>query len=100
MIQINGTIIIDDSFDDQAFAAVTAMMEATRQEDGCLEYTTARDLSDPHRLILLERWRDRAALDAHFASPHMAAFREALARTPPQSMDLRLYETDEGEKLG
>ena len=49
-----------------------AMVEASRAEDGCLDYTYAEDVAEPGRI---EVWRDLAALDAHFQTPHMAEWR-------------------------
>lgn len=100
MIQINGTITMGENFNEEAIAAVVAMMQASRAEDGCLDYTFARDLADPNTLVLFERWRDREALAAHGASAHMAEFQKVLAANPPEARELRIYETDEGLPLG
>ena len=56
---------------------ILAMLTATRAEDGCVEYAFAQDVADPGLLRVFETWRDQAALDAHFQSPHMKAWREA-----------------------
>lgn len=74
-------------------------VEATRREDGCINYDLAIDTSDPTRLILLERWRDQKALDGHFNSPHMAAWRKAIAAAGPVERDLSVWDVDEGRKL-
>lgn len=100
MIQINGTITMGEDFNEDAVAAVVAMMQASRAEDGCLDYTFARDLADPNTLVLFERWRDREALAAHGASAHMAEFQTVMAANPPKARELRIYETDEGQPLG
>ncbi len=55
------------------------MIAASRAEEGCLAYSYGVDLTDPDRLIVLEYWRDQAALDAHFTTPHMAEWRKAIA---------------------
>jgi len=54
-----------------------AVIAASRAEDGCLSYAFGLDLEDAGLVHVFERWRDRAALDAHFATPHMAARRQA-----------------------
>lgn len=99
MIQVNGTIRIAEGTDESAIAAIVTMMEKSRAEDGCLDYTFARDLSDPQVLVLFERWRDAAALAAHGQSAHMRDFQAVMAANPPVSRDLRIYETDEGNPL-
>ena len=52
-----------------------AMLEASRAEDGCAAYSYAEDVIEPGLIHVFEVWRDQAAIDAHFASPHMAAWR-------------------------
>ncbi|MEH6675982.1 putative quinol monooxygenase [Phenylobacterium sp.] len=54
-----------------------AMLEASRAEDGCLEYSYAGDVAEPGLIRVFEAWRDQAALDAHFQTPHLAAWRAA-----------------------
>ncbi|MXP30069.1 antibiotic biosynthesis monooxygenase [Porphyrobacter algicida] len=99
MIQINGTIRIDRDKLDDAREALVTMMEKSRAEDGCLMYTFAQDLSDPQVLLLCERWRDGAALDAHGKSEHMQAFREVLKANSPISSELTIFNTDDGKPL-
>jgi quinol monooxygenase YgiN len=49
---------------------------AARAEDGCLHYEFAESVEDPGRFVLVEEWRDQAALDAHFRSPGFQAYQE------------------------
>jgi quinol monooxygenase YgiN len=56
---------------------MTQMMAASRAEDGCLAYGYAEDVAEPGLIHVFEIWRDQAALDAHFATPHMARWRAA-----------------------
>ncbi|HEX7761435.1 MAG TPA: putative quinol monooxygenase [Caulobacteraceae bacterium] len=54
-----------------------AMLSASRAEGGCIEYSYAQDVAEPGLVRVFEVWRDQAALDAHFASEHMKAWRAA-----------------------
>ena len=99
MIQINGTIRLGRSIDAATRKAIVEMVRASRAEDGGIDYAFASDLADPDTLILFERWRDQAALDAHGKSDHMAAFQEFMGANPPEASDLRIYDTDEGQPL-
>lgn len=100
MIQINGTLKLAPDTLSRGREAIVAMVRASRAEDGCIEYGFAQDLTDPDVLYLVERWRDRAALDAHSASPHMGEFKRAMVANPAMERDLRIFETDEGLPLG
>lgn len=42
---------------------------ATLRDDGCLRMEILTPQGEPHRLLLSELWRDRAALDAHGNAP-------------------------------
>ena len=56
-----------------------SLIPSTHDEAGCITFALHRDLSDPHRLVLVERWAGRKALDEHLNSDHLAAFRAAVA---------------------
>lgn len=59
----------------------------THAEAGCITYAIHRDLDDPCRLVFVERWTDRASLEAHLAAPHLDNFRaglEGLLAVPTQ----------------
>jgi quinol monooxygenase YgiN len=55
--------------------ALAAVVRATRQEPGCLEYVAHTSAKDPRQVLFYERWQDQAALEAHNQSAHLAAFR-------------------------
>jgi quinol monooxygenase YgiN len=38
----------------------------SRREDGCLSHAVHVDADNPLRLVFVEKWRDAAALGAHF----------------------------------
>ena len=46
--------------------------EAIRAEDGNLRYDYYFPMDDPETVLLIDQWRDQAAIDAHHASPMMA----------------------------
>lgn len=54
-----------------------AMLAASRAEDGCLTYSYAEDVAEPGLIRVFEAWRDQAAIDVHFGTAHMAAWRAA-----------------------
>jgi quinol monooxygenase YgiN len=48
-----------------------AVMQASRAEDGCIEYNYAEDLAEPGLIRVSEVWESREHLAAHFKSAHM-----------------------------
>lgn len=77
MLIILGTIRLPPENLAAARPIMAAMAKASRAEDGCLEYAYAEDVFEPGLIRVSEVWRDRAALDAHFAMPHLADWRAA-----------------------
>ncbi len=80
---------------DSLSEAMAAQIAATCAEDGCEYYGYARDVLDPDTMIISERWRDRAALEAHFKAPHMATFNAALAGVTVLEASVKAYEGDD-----
>lgn len=58
----------------QAFAremTEPGLVAAVRQEEGCEQYDYFLPLNDPETVLLIDRWQDQAALDAHHKSDLM-----------------------------
>ena len=57
----------------------SGIADAIRAEEGNLRYEYFQPLNDPEAVLLIDSWRDQAAIDAHHESPMMrelAALRE------------------------
>ena len=52
------------------------VVDAVRAEEGNERYEYFFPMDDPETVLLIDRWRDQAALDAHHASPMMAKIAE------------------------
>lgn len=72
-LHVVAVIPVKDGFVDEVTAAMRAFVETTRTEDGCISYDLYESAAAAGTLVTVEVWRDQAALDAHMASPHMAA---------------------------
>lgn len=66
--------------------AVAAFVEATRlnaaaslQEPGVARFDIVQQAEDPTRFVLIEVYRDAGAPARHKATPHYAAWRDAVA---------------------
>lgn len=92
MLLISGTIRIDPARIAEARPAMETMVAASNAEDGCFVYAYAQDLRDPGLVHVIERWRDRDALMAHFTTAHMAEWRKVIPGLGITDRDLKLYE--------
>lgn len=95
MIVVTGIFEIAPESLDAARGLAGPMGRASRAEAGCAAYAFYQDLEDPTRIRIYEEWEDQAALDAHFLTPHMAAFVEGLGQLSVKSMDVKKF--DKGE---
>ncbi|GGD03621.1 putative quinol monooxygenase [Aureimonas glaciei] len=79
MIYLIATLKIRPGSQAAVVAAATPCIHATRQEAGCLRYDLLASVLEPETLVFVEQWETREALDAHFATPHLLAWRAGLA---------------------
>ncbi len=54
---------------------------------------------EPGLIHLTERWTDQAALDRHFATPHIGELRAVWPDLGITDRDLRVYEVGEPRKI-
>jgi quinol monooxygenase YgiN len=92
MLLIVGTIRLPPENLKPARPIMATMVSASRAEDGCEEYFYAEDVLEPGLVHIKEMWRDQAALDRHFASDHIAAWRAKWIELGIGDRSLRVYE--------
>jgi quinol monooxygenase YgiN len=99
MLLIVGTVRLPAGQMDAARPMMEAMVEASRAETGCVEYSYAEDVLDAGLVHVKERWVDRAALDAHFRSAHLANWRANWPSLGIGERNLCLYEVGEPKPI-
>jgi len=91
-VVVVGSFSAQPGKEEEAVAALEALLEPTHGEEGCVLYALHRGTDDPRRLAFVERWESRELLDAHLASAHVT---EALKRVEElfgDSADIVVYE--------
>ena len=76
-LRYKGTNGSAKAFVDEMISSGT--VDLIRAEAGNLRYEYYQSLDDPETILLIDQWRDQAAIDAHHTSPMMhtiAALRE------------------------
>lgn len=94
MLLIVGTVRILAEKLNEAHPVMERMIEASRGESGCVEYSYAQDILDPGLIHVKELWQDRVSLDKHFTSGHIADWRSQWPRLGITDRNLMLYEVD------
>jgi quinol monooxygenase YgiN len=77
--------------EEHAKRAAAAVIEATRLEEGCLNYDLHQSATDPCDFMFHENWSSRADLDRHSSSAHVAAWREAVGTVLDGQFDITLW---------
>ena len=75
MIVISVTLRVPPEQLETFRPVMETLVRASRQEPGVMAYTFAVDILDPGLVRIFEIYTDRAAFDAHIASPHFQAWR-------------------------
>lgn len=87
MIHLLAHVELHPGTREKWLSAFHAVMPHVHAEDGCLAYEPCIDVDSglaaqapigPDRVVIIERWRDLAALQAHIQAPHMAPYRAAV----------------------
>jgi quinol monooxygenase YgiN len=77
MIYVIAELRFRTEMTEKVFAAARKIIADTVKEDGCISYDMHQSMSDPSRLVVVERWSSRDALSRHLETPHLKAWRAA-----------------------
>ena len=59
---------------DEVKAALLALIEPTRAEEGCVNYDLHQDNNDPAHFLFYENWASSESFRAHEKSAHLNTF--------------------------
>jgi quinol monooxygenase YgiN len=71
------TFIAKQGCEDKLKELLTAMVEPSKKEDGCLLYNIFQYENNKRKFMAVETWRDEEALDGHKASEHYAVYKSS-----------------------
>jgi len=91
MIVVVGKVRTDAERRDELVRVGEAVAAASREEAGCHDYRIFQDTTDPDAFVVVEEWEDQAALDAHFAMPHVAEFMQGIMPTLSAPPDVKFH---------
>jgi quinol monooxygenase YgiN len=89
MIHVLATVELNPGAREEWLKHFHALMPHVHAEDGCLAYEPCIDAESgfptqaklgPDRVLIIERWRDMAALKAHSQAAHMGPYRAAVKK--------------------
>jgi len=99
MIAVIGTFRLPPDMVPEAEVLMRQVIAETLQEPGCHTYSYAEDVAEPGLFRVLDLWTDRAALNAHFATPHMIRWIEARTRLGFHDRRIAVHVIGQGEAV-
>ena len=79
MITVIAKLPVKEGKMDEAVAAFSVLISKVASEEGTLLYSLNRDKANPDVLVVVEQYRDKAALEFHSSTPHFKEFFSASA---------------------
>jgi len=71
------TFIAKEGHEAKMKELLTAMVETTKKEDGCIFYDIFVYENNPRKFMAVESWRDNDALDGHKGTEHYAIYKSS-----------------------
>jgi quinol monooxygenase YgiN len=66
-----------------------------RENPSCVSFVFAEVVAEPGHFLLVEQWRSRAALDAHYQSDAFADYQAAIRGLVVRDSEIQVYVSEE-----
>ena len=80
---------------EAAEEAMTSAQSAALGQDGCISYVFAEAVSEPGHYVVVQRWRDRETLEAHFRSEEFFQYQRSIAPLLVRESELTLHTVED-----
>jgi quinol monooxygenase YgiN len=77
---------------EQLKRSLTALIEPTRKEPGCLSYSLHQNTENENMFTMIERFKDKEAFDFHGRQPYLVNFKNSVEELI-ESVDVNMYES-------
>lgn len=88
MISIVAKFKVNTGEEEKFLNLVNNLGEASRAEEGCIEYILHKDVEKPLTYCILEKWKNQAAIDAHNNSPHFTTIVPQIVQIAQAEIDV------------
>jgi quinol monooxygenase YgiN len=76
---------------DEVRRLMRSTQARVREQPGCIEFVFAETLDDPGHFVVVQRWRDQAALDEHYRSRAFADYQARIGEHLVRSSELSVH---------
>ncbi|WP_255198733.1 putative quinol monooxygenase [Halorarius litoreus] len=99
MIVLNATIPVDPERREQAVDAATTLAQASREEDGVIDYRVTADLEDENVIRIFEQYENDDAVNAHMESDHFLTFQGQVPEFAGGQVELHRFDGAEKSQM-
>jgi len=92
MIAIIAKMKIKEGKVDDAIELFKGLAPKVREEEGTLAYAISRDKANPNLLVVIERYRDMEAIQAHSSSAYFKEFSKTVGQFLDGKPELSILE--------
>jgi quinol monooxygenase YgiN len=92
MVALIAKMKIKEGKMDEATELFRELVPKVAEEEGTVGYAVCRDNKNPDLLVVVERYRDREAIQAHSFTPHFKEFSKALGAVLMEKPDINILE--------
>lgn len=95
MIIIHALMQVKPECREQFLAEVKPLIAATLSEEGNLAYELYQHAGQENAFIMVESWRDSAAVSSHNVSSHFTAFAAKAGDLLSAPLDVKVYNAEQ-----
>src|SRR3954447_26049574 len=77
---------------EDLLALLAEVQEASRRDEGCLNYGYYEDITEAGSFVAVEEWRDMDALAAHLRTPHVGRLIAAIGEMAGGCLEIAAHE--------
>lgn len=92
---INASFFIKEDQRENFLSDTKELISETRKEEGCLAYNLYESLEERNAFIMVELWKDQAAINNHNQNPLLQSFFSKIADFSTKAPDLKISELGE-----
>jgi quinol monooxygenase YgiN len=94
---ITAKVFIKPGSESDFLSEAKLMVANSNKEEGCLSYMLYQDPFEKTNFIFVERYKNQAAIDVHFATPYFKEFGTKIADMTSKSIEIKIFDIA-GEK--
>ena len=76
---------------EEVNSVLMALIEPTRQEQGCIQYELQQNLANPADFVFVEEWESEASLNTHLNTLHLKEAVDRISRLTAEPPEISRY---------